>query len=343
MNSLILTSQKKLRKENREIPLPAEGEVIVEVAYCGVCRTDRKAYRIGQKDLHMPRILGHEFSGKIVALGENVSGYDLGERVAVYPGIGCGVCPDCLSGNDQRCRKMKIMGFHLDGGFSRYCRIPKEGVERGILRPLSDTMELRYAAMGEPLGCAVHMLEQLDLKRIKSVIICGGGVLGTMMATLFRHYGCDKIILSEPMAPKRELLKQSGYEVVTPEETENFVKARYPYGVDAVIPCCPQTSAFEMSLRLLKNGGYFGFFSGLVGETELPLSVLNHIHYKELTVAGTYGCGKKDFFKAMDLLENGFDLSSLPVCHIPLAEAENTLSQEETDALLTMINYEWEV
>lgn len=343
MNSLVLTSQQKLGKENREMPLPGEGEIIIEVAYCGVCRTDRKSYRIGQKDLHMPRILGHEFSGKIVAIGKNVSGYDLGTRVAVYPGIGCGVCPDCISGNDQCCRNMKIIGFHLDGGFSRYCRIPKDGVERGILRPLSDAMDLRYSAMGEPLGCAVHMLEQFNFEKIKMVLICGGGVLGTMMAALSRYYGIEDIILSEPMESKRKLLKQNGYEVISPEETESFVMNRYPYGVDAVIPCCPQTSAFEVSLKLLKNGGYFGFFSGLVGEADFPLSVLNRIHYKELTVVGTYGCGKKDFFKAMELLENGFDLSALPVRYIPLAEAEDTLSQEETDALLTMIDYELEV
>lgn len=131
MNTLILTEKQKLREETRVLPQPELGEVIIEVAYCGICRTDRKCFRIGQRDLHMPRVLGHEFSGIVAQVGVGVTDLAVGDRVGVYPGLGCGSCEDCLQGNDQRCASMKIIGFHLDGGFSRYCRISAEGVRGG--------------------------------------------------------------------------------------------------------------------------------------------------------------------------------------------------------------------
>lgn len=343
MNSVVLVDQKKIVTEERVAPIPEKGEVIVEVAYCGVCRTDRKSYRLGQRDLHMPRILGHEFSGIVIATGEGVSDYCPGDRVAVYPGIGCGHCPDCLEDNDQRCREMQILGFHRDGGFSRYCRIPAEGVARGILCKVIPSVSLEDAAKCEPLGCALHMLRSVDFQKTKRVLICGGGVLGYLMAILCRYYGAETILISEPNERKRQLCEDAGFTALLPTELKDYVREHYPHGVDAVIPCTPHTDCFEDSLMLLKNGGFFGFFSGLVGDRGVPLSVWNLFHYKEITMVGTYGCGKKDFKEALVLLENGFDLSPLPVTYITLNELESVLGREETEqAVLTMIKYETE-
>lgn len=343
MNTIMLVEQKKTVKEEKAFPRPERGEVIVEVAYCGICRTDRKSYRLGQRDLHMPRVLGHEFSGIIAATGEGITDYAIGDRVAVYPGIGCGHCPDCLEGNDQRCREMKILGFHLDGGFSRYCRIPAEGIHHGILCKVPPQIPLKDAAKCEPLGCALHMLAEVNFEKARHILICGGGVLGYLTAMLCRHYGAETILISEPNERKRRLCEESGFTAVFPEELDSYVKKHYPRGMDAAIPCTPHTECFEESLNLLKNGGFFGFFSGLVGETSLPLSLWNQIHYKELTMIGAYGCGKKDFKNALALLEGGFDLSPLPVTYISLDDVEEVLKQEETEhAVLTMIEYKTE-
>lgn len=344
MNTLILTSQKNLMEEKRAMPLPGAGEVIVKTAYCGICRTDRKSYQRGQKDLCMPRVLGHEFSGYIAATGEGVENHTIGDRVAVYPGIGCGECTDCREGNDQRCRDMRIMGFHSDGGFSRYVRIPAEAVARGCVMKVAEHVSLIHAAMCEPLGCAVHMLNAVDLGKIRNVLICGGGVLGFMMASLLKKYGCENIIISEPNKEKRKFCQRSNFIALHSDELVSFSEENYPLGMDAIIPCCPDPRVFEISFSLLKNGGFFGFFSGLVGNGTVSVDILNEIHYKECTVVGAYGCGRKDFTAAMTLLENGFDLSALPVTLIPLKNAEQILRCEETEhSVLTMIDYEMEV
>ena len=343
MNSVILVDQQEIFKEERVAPLPGRGEVIVEVAYCGVCRTDRKSYRLGQRDLHMPRILGHEFSGRIVAVGEAVCHYDVGDRVAIYPGIGCGECADCKEGNDQRCREMQILGFHLDGGFSRYCRIPQDGVRQGVLCKIPQGVSLEDGAKCEPLGCAIHMIREMDLKRMDTVLIYGGGVLGVLMAMVFRHYGVEHIYVSEPNDRKRRLISDAGFVSLHPNAVKNYINEKCANGVDAVIPCCPYWECMEEGILLLKNGGTLGFFSGLVGESPLAIKIWNQIHYKELKMIGAYGCGKKDFQDALSLLESGFDLSLLPVTYISLDELEEILMQEETNEnILTKIQYETE-
>lgn len=340
MNTILLTNQNTVTLEEREMPVPRCGEIVIAVARCGICRTDRKACLDGQRDLVLPRVLGHEFAGTVAAIGEEVTGYQPGDRVNVHPGIGCGECEDCKNGNDQRCRNMKIFGFHLDGGFSRWCVIPEEGVKQGIVRKLPDEVSFEEAALCEPLGCASHMLDMAGVPKDGSILIAGGGVLGLMTATLARYYGAGEIIISEPVDEKRIRCKKMGFTVTSPEDMCSFVQDKYPCGVDEAIPCCPYSSAFSDSVSLLKNGGTLGFFSGLIDDSTINRNTVNLIHYKELTVKGTYGVGSKDTAKALKLLSEGFSLPAGLITLIGPAEAEKTLKQRETaDRMVTMLKW----
>lgn len=342
MNTAVLIDQKTLVFEERERPALKDGEVLVEVAYCGVCRTDRKAYRSGQRDLQLPRILGHEFAGMIGAIGENVKDFSVGDKVQVHPGIGCHQCSDCLSGDDQRCAKMKILGFHLDGGFSRYCVIPREGVEAGTISKVPVKVPLFQTALSEPMACALHMLDHMDLKKNDDLLLVGGGVLGCLTAKLCRYLGLNgEILIVEPNEKKRAICAALGFLSLPVEDAEKKIKETWPNGIDAAIPCCPVNYGMELSLTALKNGGKFGFFSGLTGDEPIDRQMINLMHYKELKVNGAYGCGLKDGKRAVALLEEGFDISDLPVTFISLADVEKTLRQTETmDDLITMIRYE---
>ena len=341
MNTIVLTGRETIAAEERPMPSPGPGEMVIAVVYCGICRTDRKCYRQGQRDLHLPRVLGHEFSGVIAAVGEGVAEERIGERVTVHPGIACAECAHCRSGNDQCCREMKILGFHLDGGFSRYCLIPADGVKNGIVRPVPDHVPLRHAAMCEPLGCVVHMIRQMDPKNTDSALILGGGVLGFMMAMLLRHYGVRHIVISEPNEKKRKLLRRRDYIACLPEKNPELMEDIGVSGFDAAIPCAPYSECFAQAVNSLKNDGFFGFFSGLIDGGAITAKVLNQIHYKELSVKGVYGCGTRDTAEALRLMADGFDLSALPVTTVGLGEAENVLKQTETEnAFLTMIEYE---
>ena len=150
MKAYVLTQRETLCEQNRPIPQPDKGEVVIRLERCGICRTDRKAYHTGQRDLHMPRVLGHEIAGTIVSVDSTVNTYQKGMRVAVHPGIFCGTCETCMTGKDQLCEAMQILGFHLDGGFQEYCLIPATGVKQGVILPLPDSLSFAKAVLAEP-------------------------------------------------------------------------------------------------------------------------------------------------------------------------------------------------
>ncbi len=331
MNTLVLKNQKRIVTEKRTKPSPGAGEVVIAVACCGICRTDRKCCRQGQRDLLLPRVLGHEFSGVITAVGEGVDKKRIGERVVVHPGIACMKCDHCLAGKDQCCSEMKILGFHLDGGFSRYCMIPAEGVKNGIIYSVPKNVSLRYAALCEPLGCAVHMIRQMDLKNTESVLIPGGGVLGFLTALLLRNHGVNDIVITEPFERKRKVLKKSGFFSCAPESLGETMKNKKIKAFDAAIPCAPYSVCFAQAVDCLKNSGFFGYFSGLIEDDAISTKVLNQIHYKELIVKGVYGCGMSDTRQALKLMENGFDLSDLPIRIVDLEEAKSILKEKEIE------------
>lgn len=340
MNTAILTDKEQIHLEQRPAPKPDIGEVIVEVAYCGVCRTDRKCYQQGQRDLHLPRILGHEFCGIVKSVGPGVDNIAIGDAVSVHPGIACGKCANCKEGNDQRCHEMNIFGFHLDGGFSRYCKIPASGVKQGILRKVPEGVSLLAAAMCEPLGCAVHMVSAIPAIKEKSALILGGGVLGTLMAKLLRFEGAGPIVVTEPVEHKRDLLRQLKFHAILPQHLDEMKKDLGIEGFDIAIPCSPYSECFAAAASQLNNGGFLGFFSGLTDDSMIDKNILNQMHYKELTLKGSYGCGAKDTKKALRLIADGFSIDDLPVNLIALESVESTLKQQETNhSLFTMIQH----
>lgn len=311
-------------------PKAGKGEVILAVAYCGICRTDRKAYLEGQRDLVLPRILGHEFSGIILETGEGVTDYQVGDKVSLHPGIGCGKCADCLEGNDQRCHDMRIFGFHLDGGFSPYCVIPEEGVKQGILRKIPKGVSIKTAALAEPIGCALHMLEALDIQAGERIIIAGAGVMGIMTALLARYFGAEPFIY-DPVEAKCDLAEKMGLSVIDVDAVAYSSMAKDMAPFDAAVPCCPYSSEIAVALQRLKKGGRLGFFSGLIEDGALTKDVFNLIHYKELTVRGTYGVGAKDTLKALKLLASGFELPESLMTTVDISEVEGILKCRELE------------
>lgn len=330
MKALKLVDQHQTVLTEVTQPKAGKGEVVLAVTYCGICRTDRKAYLEGQRDLVLPRILGHEFSGIILETGEGVTDYQVGDKVSLHPGIGCGTCDHCLEGNDQRCHDMRIFGFHLDGGFSPYCVIPEAGVKQGILRKIPKGVSMKTAALAEPIGCALHMLETLDIQAGEHILIAGAGVMGIMTALLARYFGAKPFIY-DPVEEKCIPAEKMGLTVIDVDAIADgsITKDMAPF--DAAVPCCPYSSEIAVALERLKKGGRLGFFSGLIEDGALTKDVFNLIHYKELTVRGTYGVGAKDTMKALKLLESGFKLPDSLITTVDISEVEDILKCRELE------------
>ncbi|MEG0379721.1 MAG: alcohol dehydrogenase catalytic domain-containing protein, partial [Eubacterium sp.] len=223
-----------------------------------------------------PRVLGHEISGIIDAVGKNVEGYAPGMRVHVHPGIACGTCYYCKSGYDNLCDHVRIMGFNYDGGFQEYLTIPAEGVQGKIVNIIEDDdLSFEEISFIEPLSCCVNVQENMALEPEDPV-----------RAKQAEAFGFDGIFKSDAEAESQINLLTNGK------------------GVDAVIPCCAATEAMNLGFKLLAKKGCFGHFSGII-QSPNSLPEINVIHYKEQTMVGAYGCGIAHSRHAKALLESG--------------------------------------
>ena len=344
MKAAVLTEKEQLEFADLPLPRLEPGDVLVEVKACGICRTDMKAYHLGQKDVHMPRILGHEISG-IVAFTTGGSGEKLAnKRVHVSPGISCGKCRFCLSGNEHLCNSIGVLGFHLDGGFAEYVRVPARAVELGVLTALPQQLDYTQATLSEPLACCINMQEKMKIKPGFTIFIAGAGTLGLLNARLAEMAGAQVIICDDN--PKRlSHARQTDSWKVIDTSTDNLSDAIQNItrgeGVDAAIPCCPGTDAFNVSLTSLKKQGVFGYFSGIVFQNEQDFSAINHIHYRELSVHGAYGCAIRHNRKALRLINSGkINVNDLITSKIPLESLEEGINMVRIlDGIKTVVEF----
>ncbi len=327
MKAALLEGIKNMRITNIPTPKCRKGEVLVRVAVTGICRTDMKAYYLGQRDLRLPRVLGHEITGVVEQIGQGVACVQPGDRVQIAPGLSCGVCSYCQAGLDHLCDQVKVMGFHYDGGFAEFVLIPENGVNNGVLNKIPDHVSFEEAALVEPLACSINMQETASVGLGDLVVIFGAGPLGILNAKLARARGAGPIILVEKSKIRLEAVaKYFDYSVDALEENviNRILEISGGRSANAVIPCCPDPEAFIDGLLVLAKRGRFCFFSGLLIDSHSPQIDINLMHYKELAVYGAYGCSTSHNKMALELIADGLvNVRDMVTLAVPLKEILN--------------------
>lgn len=305
IKAAVLESLNKLSIKEIDVPKCHFGEVLIKVEACGICRTDMKCVTLGQKDLVLPRVLGHEIAGRVVETGTGVHAFKQGDLVQVAPGISCGVCSYCRHGLDHLCDEVKILGFNYDGGFAEYILIPEKGVKNGNLSLIPDHVSCKEAAFTEPLACSIKMQNMLHIDTSDTLLLYGAGRLGILNLKLAKSRGIKKAILIENNNQRAEFAGSFDFDYILNSQEVNIHKEIMTItknqGVSAVISCCPGPQSLSEGLELLAKRGKFGFFSGLIMNKDNYFD-LNKIHYNELSVYGSYGCSIKDNKDALDLI-----------------------------------------
>ena len=273
--------------ELTSIPLgnPKDDEVVIKVEVTGLCRTDLKLIRVGHRDLVLPRIPGEEVVGVICRTGSAVTGFREGDRVYVYPGIWCASCPSCLAGAQNLCRKMRIMGFHRDGGFAEYVIAPAQSL---IAVPPGLTAE--QAVFAEPLSCCLNALELGDVGKGKSVGIWGAGPAGTLLHRASKALGAEPFNI-DPDQRRSERIQGAQS---CPDRT-----------FDVCIVAVGSKQAYAEAISRLNPRGRLVVFSGLSPlDDRLPVS-FNQLHYNEQILVGAYGCSYRHGHQALSFIADG--------------------------------------
>jgi L-iditol 2-dehydrogenase len=222
MRASRLHGVRDLRLEELPRPTPGPDEVLLQVACVGVCGSDVHYYqhgRIGTQVVEEPIIMGHEFSARIAARGAAVSGLELGQLVAIEPGISCGQCEPCLHGHPNLCPEVRFCGTPpIDGVFAEYTVMPADNCF-----PLPEGMSAVEGAMLEPLGIAIHSVDLGHLKAGQTVAVLGAGPIGLLIAAAAKAAGASEIYVTEPLAYRRQFALDYVADAALDPETQDVV------------------------------------------------------------------------------------------------------------------------
>jgi threonine dehydrogenase-like Zn-dependent dehydrogenase len=227
---------------------------------------------------------------------------------------------------------MKIIGFHVDGGFQEYIKLNKSN-EANILK-IPFSLESSKAVLSEPLACAVHQKKKIHSECASKVLIIGSGALGLLSAKLWDVSNAEETVLIDINPKKIKTASEIGQRAYIKDDfAKHFPKSYF----DVALVCCPTNDGLKTGAEYLKKGGSLGFFSGLT-EPLTETGALNEIHYKEHIVYGSYGCALSDTKYALDMLCR-IDLPDWLITAVDLEEGVRCLEKIETDNLFTQIKY----
>lgn len=309
MKAAVYYSVKDIRFEEIPNPVPSKDNMIVEVRCCSICGTDLKIMESGNPRCHPPRIIGHEMVGTIVHKGEDVHGFEKGERITLATTISCGKCAYCKIGLGNVCTDAKAISYDFDGAFAEYMEIPPAAIKGGNVIKVPESVPDEAAALCEPISCAVNSHEIVNLKKGDTVVIMGGGPLGAIHAELAKAGGAKQVIIIEICEERLELLKKRLKDVILidglKEDIQESVKEKTNgMGADTVIVCAPAKKAMEQSLYLSRKGGGISLFASLPKNASEITFDSRIIHYNELRITGVSDSRPEHVIKAMKLLKD---------------------------------------
>lgn len=316
--------------EVREMAFSAPGphEVFVRNKVCGICGTDVHIYHgeKGSADVTPPVVLGHEYSGQVVAVGSKVTAVKVGDCVTIDPNIYCGKCYHCRKGQKQFCDSMIAVGVNFNGGFAEYSMVPETQVF-----PMKPEVGFEAMAMAEPLACCIHGIEQVSIKSGDLVVIVGGGAIGLLMVQMARLRGAGTIVLSEPVAARREIgLKVGADYAIDPLASDPLAQVQAitgRKGADVIIECVGKVFATKQAFDLADRGARLLLFSVPAPGTTFDMPLMD-VFNKELKIYGSF-VNPDTHQEAVDLINAGRIQTAPLITHrYPIEKLEEAIHMQ---------------
>ena len=328
MQSIQYVGTKEVVVGEKVLPEVGEGEVLIRVAYAGVCGSDMIIYQGVHPRAKAPLVMGHEFSGTLV---KGHSTLPPGTPVTVYPLLSCGTCAPCQNGYAHVCNTLKLIGIDCDGGMADYVKVPEDKV-----LPIPEGFSLKLGAFIEPVAVGVHAVARSGYRPGDTAVVYGAGPIGLCVAGCLSYFGANRVIVIEANPHRLEVARQMGFTVIDAIKDDiRATVAEHTNGrnADLAFDCAAHPSVHATILDILRVQGT----SVVVGSYKKPPEVdLLKVEFKELTLIGTRVYTRRDFETAIAILQSGridFDrLLTVATADAAPAQFQNLL-QGNTDAI----------
>lgn len=300
MKAAYYTGNSSFALEEISTPNPGLGEVRIRVAYCGICGTDLHVYhgamaqRIGNW-----RVIGHESSGIVEALGDDVRGLEVGDPVVVRPLSACGECPACQRGHVHICQNLKFLGLDSDGAFQESWVIPAN-----LVHKIPVNLPLEHAALIEPLAVACHDVRRSRLQAGEDVLVIGGGPIGLLVATVARAAGA-KVTVSEVNEIRLNTAQELGFTVLNPmtvDVAQSIHETTGSKGADVIF----EVSGSQAGVDTMTAAASTRCRIVMVAiHAEAPKVDLFQFFWREIELLGARVYEPEDYEEAIELIASG--------------------------------------
>ncbi len=293
-----------VRLEEMEVPEIGPYELLVQIFASSICGSDvMEWYRIKRA----PLVLGHEVAGCVARAGENVMGFQEGDRVVATHHVPCFACDLCLKGHETVCDTL-LGRTHFDpGGFCEYVRLPAINVKSGTWL-LPDEVTYEAATFVEPLACVVRGQRIAGIKTGDSVLVLGSGIAGLLHIKLALANGAGMVVATDVSNERLELASRYGAQHVLSADADipqEFRKLNNNRGADVVIVCAAAATVCQQAFKTVGRGGVILLFAPTPVDAEISLSVNDVFWRRDVTVTTSYAASPDDCIEALELIRSG--------------------------------------
>ena len=305
MKALLLSEYGKL--ETVEVPMPRPGpeDILVRVAACGICGSDVHGYDGSSGRRIPPIVMGHEASGTVAAVGEGVSGFNVGEPVTFDSTVYCGKCEYCRNGQMNLCSNRQVLGvstpeYRREGAFADYVVVPAR-----IVHALPQGLSLEEAAMVEPLAVAVHAVSLAHVSSRDTALLVGAGMIGLLVLQALREAGCSRVIVTDIDNTRLELAKSLGATETVNAKTADLLaevqRLTSGSGADVALEAVGSTATIKAAIEGTKKGGTVVLIGNIAPSVEIPLQT---VVSREIRLQGS-AASSGEYPRCIEMLARG--------------------------------------
>lgn len=306
MQAAVLYGKENLRVEEVAVPQIGPSDILVKVQTALTCGTDLKVFRSGRhaRMIQPPALFGHELAGDIVAVGSDVTKFQVGQRVVAANSAPCGQCYFCKLNRENLCEDL----LFNNGAYAQYIDIPGRIVEKNCYE-IPDGVDYQHAAMAEPLACVLHGVEDSGIKPGDTVVVIGLGPIGLMFVRLAVLAGARVIAVGRRQTQLDRAERMGASELIISRPGSEPVEAvraatEGGRGADVVVEAVGSPHAWDGAVQMVRCGGLVNFFGGCPKDTSVCLDT-SLLHYSELTLKASFHHTPRHVQRALEIVSSG--------------------------------------